>query len=90
MADSPGANLLNRRAKNLAQLIEPVSVISRLTTVVMTNPEITKKTSTPVNPPGIGSPAWNEMTIKTAIARSPCMSCLRLLCASVVLFLSIM
>jgi hypothetical protein len=41
---------------------------------VMTKPEITKKTSTPMKPPGTGRPAWNATTTPTAMARSPWMS----------------
>ena len=35
-------------------------------------PEMTKKTSTPTNPPGrYGTPAWAATTVRTATARSP-------------------
>jgi hypothetical protein len=38
-------------------------------------PEITKKTSTPINPPGNhAGNAWKATTIKTATARSPSIS----------------
>ena len=40
----------------------------------MTKPETTKKTSTPMKPPEIGSPAWYAMTNNTATALSPWMS----------------
>ena len=41
----------------------------------MRNPEMTKKTSTPTNPPeNPGTPAWKKITANTAIARRPSMS----------------
>jgi len=41
----------------------------------MRNPETTKKTSTPMNPPPTpGTPAWNATTASTATARRPSMS----------------
>ena len=41
------------------------------------NPEMTKKTSTPTNPPeNPGTPAWKKITANTAIALSPSMSAL--------------
>src|SRR3954469_25530638 len=45
---------------------------------VITNPEITKKTSTPTKPPGTGRPAWKATTASTASARRPWMSGRRL------------
>src|SRR3954447_23821950 len=42
--------------------------------LVTTYPEMTKNTSTPTNPPGTGSPAWNRTTRITATARRPCTS----------------
>src|SRR3954454_24675164 len=41
---------------------------------VITNPEITKKTSTPTNPPEKPSSAWDRTTSRTATARSPWIS----------------
>ena len=41
----------------------------------MTKPEMTKKTSTPTNPPiRWVTPAWNSTTRRMATARSPSMS----------------
>ncbi|CAB4748443.1 unannotated protein [freshwater metagenome] len=37
----------------------------------MTKPEMTKKTSTPVKPPGIGNRAWKSTTMSTAMVRRP-------------------
>jgi hypothetical protein len=43
--------------------------------VVIRYPLITKKTSTPTNPPEkVLNPAWNKITGKTAIARKPSIS----------------
>ena len=47
---------------------------SRMSMAVMTNPEMTKNTSTPTKPPGTGSSAWKTTTSRTAMARSPWMS----------------
>src|SRR5881397_2114751 len=41
---------------------------------VIRNPEMTKKTSTPMKPPETPRCAWNSRTRPTAIVRSPSMS----------------
>ena len=38
---------------------------------MITKPEMTKKTSTPMKPPGTGRPAWKPTTSSTARARRP-------------------
>ncbi len=40
----------------------------------MTNPDTTKNTSTPTNPPGSASPVWHTTTRTMARARRPWMS----------------
>ncbi len=48
---------------------------SRTSRPVMRNPEMTKKTSTPMKPPvAAGTPAWNSKTAPMAMARRPSIS----------------
>ena len=56
----------------------PVDARSRKRTPVMTKPEITKKTSTPTNPPeNPGTFEWKRTTRSTATARNPSTSGLK-------------
>jgi hypothetical protein len=69
-----GASRLTRRTKNerYAQLPEATS---RRTKPVIRYPLITKKTSTPTNPPGSQvALRWKTMTDTTAIALRPSIS----------------
>ena len=53
----------------------PALDASRHSRPVIRNPETTKNTSTPMNPPPTpGRPAWNRTTARTATARRPSMS----------------
>jgi hypothetical protein len=61
--------------RNRASRTVPVVSTSRESSPVMRKPEMTKKTSTPTNPPATpGTPAWNRTTASTATARRPSMS----------------
>jgi hypothetical protein len=51
-ATTAGTSRLSRRTRKLATSIDPVRSISRTSSVVMRNPETTKKTSTPRLPAG--------------------------------------
>ena len=55
----------------------PVAAHWRMSMAVMTKPEMTKKTSTPMKPPGMGRRAWKATTSRTASARMPWMSARR-------------
>lgn len=60
------------RAQKPTSRIVPVSWSSWASRLMIRKPEMTKKTSTPINPPGAsGKPAWKRMTKMTAIARRP-------------------
>ena len=55
--------------------MRPVVAASRISSEVIRKPEITKKTSTPTNPPEkVSNPEWATMTSSTASARRPWMS----------------
>jgi hypothetical protein len=51
--------------------------------LVIKKPLITKKTSTPTNPPGKPIPAWNKITPRTAMALSPSTSPLYVFCIEI-------
>ncbi len=70
-----GRSRLARRAQNRGREIVPVLIASRSSSRVIRNPDSTKKTSTPTNPPeNRAILAWNKMTTMTATARNPSMS----------------
>ena len=59
MRANPGTKRLTLLAQNRDSTIELVLLDSSMRFLVIKNPEMTKKMSTPMNPPGNpGSPAW--------------------------------
>ena len=63
---------LTRPAKKRVSEMPPVRSSSRTSSWVMRKPEITKNTSTPVNPPAATpTPAWASRTAQIATARRP-------------------
>ncbi len=73
-----GTRRRNRRAQNDHETTRPRTAWSRSNTAVIRNPERTKKTSTPRNPPGRTPDAWfrpmlswNKSTAMIANARNP-------------------
>ncbi|CAM5739042.1 hypothetical protein SMICM304S_10892 [Streptomyces microflavus] len=70
-----GSSRRARREKKSPSRIRPVLMASRTRRPVIRYPEMTKKTSTPMNPPARpGISAWKARTARTATARSPSMS----------------
>ncbi len=53
-----GSRRLIRRPTNRTHEIDPLRSSSATSRPVMRKPEMTKKTSTPMKPPGSGRPAW--------------------------------
>ena len=56
--------------QNAPRATVPVRSCSATINPVMRNPEMAKKTSTPIQPPSM-SPVWNATTNKTDNARRP-------------------